>query len=215
VTITGTSGSLKQTTTLALTVKPAPNFTLAASPGSLSILQVSAASSKITVTPTNGFTGSVALAASGLPKGVTAVFSPTPTTSSSTLTLTVSATAVPGTSTVTITGTSGTLSHATTIQLTVMAGLTLMASPNKLTIAPGGDGVTTIIMAPLRNAVTLSVSGLPTGVTAKFSSNPALNSSELTLSASSTATEGTFTVTVTGLMDGLTATTTVALTIEP
>jgi subtilase family serine protease len=213
-TITGTSASLKQTTTLALTIKPAPNFTLSASPTSLSIVQVSSSTSKITVTPTNGFSGSVTLAASGLPKGVTAVFGPDPATSSSTLTLTVSATAAPGTSTVTITGTSGSLSHTTSIQHTVTPGLTLTASPNKLTIAQGGTAVTTIIMAPLRNAVTLSVSGLPSGVTAKFSSNPALNNSELTFTASSTAAEGTFTVTVTGLTDGLTASTTITLTVQ-
>jgi hypothetical protein len=58
------------------------------------------------------------------------------------------------------------------------------------------------------------VSGLPSGVTAKFSSNPALNNSELTFTASSTATEGTFTITVTGLMDGLTASTTITLTVQ-
>lgn len=96
-----------------------PNFTLSANPNTLSIVQGSSGTSTITVNPLNGFSGSVTLSASGLPSGVTAGFSPNPTTSSSTLTLTVSGTATPGTSTVTITGTSGSLTSTTTLQLTV------------------------------------------------------------------------------------------------
>jgi hypothetical protein len=95
------------------------NFTLSASPNSVSVAQGSSAASTITVNPVNGFSGSVTLAASGLPSGVTAGFSANPTTSTSTLTLTASATATPGTSTVTITGTSGSLTATTTISLTV------------------------------------------------------------------------------------------------
>jgi hypothetical protein len=65
------------------------------------------------------FTGSVALAASGLPSGVTAGFNPASTTGTSTLTFTASATATTGTTNVTVTGTSGSLSHTTTVALTV------------------------------------------------------------------------------------------------
>ena len=83
-----------------------PSFTLSASPSSVTITQGGAGgTSTITVTDM-GFAGSVTLAASGLPSGVTAVFSPNPTTTTSTLTLTASATATTGTVTVTITGTS-------------------------------------------------------------------------------------------------------------
>src|SRR6185312_9197590 len=103
-----------------------PNFTLSASPASLSVTQGTSGSSTITITPSGGFTGSVTLSASGLPAGVTAGFGTNPATSSSVLTLTASSTATTGTSTVTITGTSGTLTHTTTISLTVSAP----ASPN-------------------------------------------------------------------------------------
>src|SRR5262249_52982489 len=74
----------------------------------------------ITITRTGGFTGSVGFSAAGLPGGVTASFSPTPTAgSSTTLTLAASGTATTGAATVTVTGTSGSLSHTTTIGLTV------------------------------------------------------------------------------------------------
>ena len=98
-----------------------PDFSLSASPSSLTITQGSNGSSTITVTPQNSFTGTVTLVASGLPTGVTASFGTNPTTATSTLTLTASSTATTGMSTVTITGTSGSLSHTTTVALTVNA----------------------------------------------------------------------------------------------
>ena len=100
---------------------PTPDFTLGDSPNALTVTQGASGSSTVTVTPQNGFTGSVALSASGLPTGVTASFSPSSTTGSSTLTLSAGATATTGTKTVTITGTSGSLTHTTTLSLTVNA----------------------------------------------------------------------------------------------
>ena len=123
VTITGMSGSLSHTTPLSLTVNASatPNFSLSAAPSSVSIAQSASGSSTITVSPQNGFTGSVSLTTSGVPSGVTAVFSPTSTASTSTLTLTAGGTAATGTATVTVAGTSGSLSHSTTVSLTVTA----------------------------------------------------------------------------------------------
>jgi PKD repeat protein len=97
------------------------DFSMSAAPTSASVTRGSSTSDTITITPTNGFTGSVALSASGLPSGVTASFSPTSATSSSTLTLNASSTATTGPATVTITGTSGSLTHSTTLNLTVNA----------------------------------------------------------------------------------------------
>jgi hypothetical protein len=96
-----------------------PDFSLSANPTSVSIAQGSSGTSTITITPIGGFNSSVNLSASGLPTGVTAGFSPNPATTTSTLTLTVGAGAATGNSTITITGTSGSLSHQTTVQLTV------------------------------------------------------------------------------------------------
>jgi len=96
-----------------------PNFSLSASPSSLSVTQGSSGSSTITVTPSGGFTGSVTLSTSALPSGVTASFGTNPTTGSSVLTFTASSTATTGTSSITITGVSGTLSHTTSISLTI------------------------------------------------------------------------------------------------
>ncbi len=94
---------------------------LAPSAATLSIAQGASGIDTITITDVSPFTGSVTLAASGLPSGVTAAFGTNPATSTSVLTLTASSAAAAGTSTVTVTGTSGTLSATTTIALTVTA----------------------------------------------------------------------------------------------
>src|SRR5947209_6734634 len=109
-----------------------PNFTLSASPSSLTVTQGTSGNSTVTVTPSGGFTGSVTLSASGLPSGVTATFGTNPTTSTSVVTFTASSTATTGTSTVTITGTSGTLTHTTTVALTISS-----ASATQLIVNPG------------------------------------------------------------------------------
>jgi subtilase family serine protease len=205
-----------------------PSFTLSDSPSSLTITQGGAGgTSTITVHDVNGFTGSVTLAASGLPSGVTAVFSPNPTSTTSTLTLTASATATTGTATVTITGTSGSLVATTTLSLTVNAAstpnFTISASPSSLTVTQGSNGTSTITITSqnsFNSATTLTATGLPSGVTAAFSPNPVTPpangsvNSTLTLTASGTATTGTATVTVTGTSGSLNHSTTIALTVN-
>ncbi len=205
-----------------------PSFTLSASPSSVSITQGGAGgTSTITVSDLGGFSGSVTLAASGLPSGVTATFGTNPTTSTSTLTLTSSSTATTGTATVTITGTSGSLTATATIALTVNAPaaptFTVSASPTSVTVTQGSSGTSTITITSqngFNSATTLSASGLPSGVTATFSTNPVTPpangslTSTLTLTASSSATLGTATVTITGTSGSTTSSTTISLTVN-
>ncbi|MBZ5494107.1 MAG: hypothetical protein LAO76_24555 [Acidobacteriia bacterium] len=198
-----------------------PNYTLSASPSSLTVTQGSSGSSTITVTPSGGFTGSVTLSTSALPSGVTASFGTNPTTGSSLVTFTASSTATTGTTSVTITGVSGTLSHTTSISLTVSATATpnfsLSASPSSLSVTQGSSGNSTITVTPsggFTGSVTLSNSALPSGVTASFGTNPTTSTSVLTFTASSTATTGTSTITITGVSGTLSHTTTISLTIN-
>jgi subtilase family serine protease len=204
-----------------------PSFTLSASPSSVTVTQGSSGTSTITVTDVGGFSGSVTLAASGLPSGVTATFGTNPATSTSTLTLTAGSTATTGTATVTITGTSGSLSATTTVSLTVNSAaspnFSVSASPASVTVTQGASGTSTITVTStggFNSATTLSASGLPSGVTATFSTNPvtpAANgtaTSTLTLTASSSATVGAATVTITGTSGSTTHTTTIALTVN-
>jgi subtilase family serine protease len=204
-----------------------PSFTLSDSPTSLTITQGSSGTSTITVHDVNGFSGSVTLAASGLPSGVTATFGTNPTTGTSVLTLTASATATTGTSTVTITGTSGSLTATTTLALTVNSTATpafsVSASPTSVTVTQGASGTSTITVTStggFNSATTLSASGLPSGVTATFSTNPVTPpangsaTSTLTLTASASATVGTATVTITGTSGSTSHSATITLTVN-
>src|SRR6202522_864405 len=204
-----------------------PSFTLSDSPSSLSIAEGSSGTSTISVTDVGGFSGSVTLAASGLPSGVTAAFGTNPTTGTSVLTLTASSTAITGTSTVTITGTSGSLTATTTLALTVSStatpNFTIAASPASVTVTQGASGTSTITITSTGSfsaATTLSATGLPSGVTAAFSTHPVTPrangsvTSTLTLTASASATVGAATVTITGTSGSLTHSTTIALTVN-
>ena len=79
----------------------------------------------MTVTPSNGFTGTVVFSASGFPSGVTYSFNPASSTSGSSLSVTVPSGTATGNSTITVTGTSGTLSASTTFTLTVTSNGTV------------------------------------------------------------------------------------------
>jgi hypothetical protein len=219
VTVTGASGSLSSEATITVTVNPVGDFTLSASPSSLTVAEGTIGTSTVTVTPLSGFNSNVSLSVSGLPSGVTASFSSNPATASSTLTLTASSSATTGTATVAITGTSGNLSHLTTIALAVTAlpNFGLSASPGGVTVTQGASGTSTVTVTPqngFTGNVNLSASGLPSGVTASFIPNPATVSSTLTLMASSTATTGTVNVTITGSSGSLSHSTTISLTVQ-
>jgi subtilase family serine protease len=225
--VTGWGSPNGQNLINALAGSALPSFTLSASPSSLTITQGGpGGTSTITVHDMNGFNGSVSLSASGLPSGVTAVFNPTSTTGTSTLTLTASSSATTGTATVTITGTSGSLIATTTLMLTVTPAstpnFTISAAPSTLTISQGSHGTSTITITSqngFNSATTLTATGLPSGVTATFSTNPVtppangFATSTLTLTASATASVGTSTVTVTGTSGTLIHSTTITLTI--
>jgi cellulose 1,4-beta-cellobiosidase len=76
------------------------------------------------------------------------------------------------------------------------------------------DSVTVSSINGFNSAVTLSISGLPAGVTASFGTNPTTGSSVLTLTAGSAAATGTSTLTITGTSGALTASSSVSLTVS-
>lgn len=195
------------------------SFTLAPLANTLSVTQGGSATDTITVTDVSPFAGSVTLAASGLPSGVTATFGTSPATGSSVLMFTASAAATAGTSTVTITGTSGTLTASTTIALSVASAtgsFTLSSSAATLSVTAGSSATDTIAVtdvSPFAGTVTLAASGLPSGVTLVFGTSPTTGSSVVMFTASAAATAGMSAVTITGTSGTLTATTTIALTV--
>lgn len=174
----------------------------ALSPFSLSTAPLSPASvaagvsttTTVTLTPNNGFNGTVTFSCSGLPAGASCSFTPTSVPGGSgttTLTIQTAANSTPGATSVTIKGASGTSSAVASVSLVVTAtteSFSLTASPavGTLSVAQGqttsavnlivtststptfvltnGSGSTTAL--PL----TYSCSGLPSEATCKFGS---------------------------------------------
>src|SRR5215472_3252524 len=101
-----------------------------------------------------------------------------------------------------------------------VADFSVSAMPASLSVVQGSSGSSTIsttVSGGFNSAVSLSASGLPSGVTASFSSSsiaaPGNGSSTLTFTASSSAAAGTTNVTVTASGGGVTHTATIALTV--
>ncbi len=93
-------------------------------------------------------------------------------------------------------------------------------SPSTLSVAQGSSGtskISTTVAGGFNSSIALSVSGLPSGVTASLSPTsiaaPGNGSSTLTFNASSTAATGNFNATVTASGGGITHTATVALSV--
>jgi hypothetical protein len=210
----------------ALAPTPAtPNFTISASPTSVSVVQGSSGTSTITANISGGFDSSVALSAIGQPTGVTVNFNPpsfaAPGSGNATMTLATASTTPTGTYTITITGMGGGITRQATVSLKVTAAapadFTLSASPTSLTISRSLHGTTAITVHPsngFTGSVTLSATGQGSGVTLSFSPNPATSTSMLTLTASRTAATGTKTVTIKGVSGSLSHTTTISLTVR-
>ena len=188
-----------------------PSFSLSSSPGAVSVVQGNSGSSTITSTIYNSFISAVALGASGQPAGVTVGFNPpsiaSPGSGSSIVTFTVASNAATGTYPITITGTGGGLTETTTVSLTVTApvppAFTVSVSPTSGSLDQGQSGyvvVTTAVSGGFNSAVTLSATGLPSGVTGTFSSNPIAapgsGTSDFTLTVSKTAKTGTYPITI-------------------
>jgi len=100
-----------------------PDFSMSASPSSLTITQSGSGASTISTSISGSFNSSIALSTSGLPAGATANFSPTsiaaPGNGSATMTILAGSATATGNYNVTVTGTGGGITHSTTIALSV------------------------------------------------------------------------------------------------
>jgi uncharacterized membrane protein len=202
------------------------NFSISASPTSLSVVQGSQGSSTISTSISGGFSSAISLTASGVPNGTTVSFNPNPIAApgngSSTMTINVGANTAVGTYPITVTGNGGGIQHSTTVTLTVTAGgdYTISASPTSLSVVQGGQGnstITTTISGGFNSAISLTASGVPNGTTVSFNPNPIAapgnGSSTMTINVGANTAVGTYPITVTGNGGGIQHSTTVTLTV--
>jgi pseudomonalisin len=224
IALSGTGGGLTRATSVSLTVTT-PSFTLTSSASSVTLTVGTPTTLTVSSLASSGFKAAIALSASGLPAGVTASFAPasiaSPGTGNSTVTLNGAASAVAGVSTVTLKGTGGGVTKSQAFSLTVIVpSFTLTANSASATITSGSTTtyvLNTSAVNGFKSAIALSVSGLPSGVTAKFAPlsipAPGNGSSTLTLTTAATAVGGGYSLTVNATGGGVTKTQALSLTV--
>ena len=216
-----TNSSITGQTSVVLAVT---DFSLSSNPSSQTVTAGTNASYTITANALNGYSGTVSLSVgSSCPAGLTCAFGSTSISAGSSTTLTISGTTsvtTKSTFTITVTGTASGLTHTTTASLTVnppAPDFSISGSPGSQTVTAGAGTSYTVTITPsggFTGSVSLSVSGLPSGASGTFTPNPAISSSTLNITTSSSTPAGTSTVTITGTSGSLTHTTTVSLTVN-
>ncbi len=191
------------------------DFSLAASPTSVTVNAGVAGTSTLTVSPSNGFTGAVSLTASVSPStGLACGLSPT-TVSGGSGTSVLSCSGSAGTYTVTVTGTSGSLVHTAGVTFTV-TDFTLSASPTSLAFVAGTSGTSMITVSSVNGfagTVSLAAAVSPsTGLSCSLSPTSLAGSGTSTLSCSG-STAGTYSVQVTGTSGSLAHPASVSVTV--
>ncbi len=160
VTVTGTSGSVSHNAPAGLTVDAAPDYSIAASTLTpASVVAGGSATSTITITALNGFTGQVDLSCSITPvvaSPPTCAFVPASVTGgsgTSALTVSTAAASPVGAYTITVESSSGALNHAAPLAVTVTAApvpdFAIAASAlTPAAVSAGGTATSTITIAP-------------------------------------------------------------------
>jgi hypothetical protein len=203
------------------------DFTLSSTPATITLVP-GGAGQKISVSALslNAFSGTVTVAITGLPAGVTAQPSSltlTPGTAQAVI-MTAAASAAAGNATLTLTATSGALSHTATVAATISStpsqDYSLTVSPTSLSLTTGATGSAISVKANAVNGfaskVSIAITGLPAGVTVQPSSltlTPGTAQS-VTITAAASAAAGNATLTFTGTSGTLTHQATVAVTIS-
>jgi|GEM_PF-1958258 len=206
-----------------------PDFAIAVTPPTTATVAAgSPATYTISVTAIQGFNSPVTLTCSGLPLGTSCAFNPpavTPGASAVTSVLTITTTGAtpPATTTVTATGTFGSLSHDTTVSLTVTPDFAIAATAlSPASVVAGSSATSTVTITPtsgFTGTITLSCGSiLPTGTndpTCAFVPPTITDSgtSVLTVSTVALTSPVAYTLTITGTSGALNHSTPGALTV--
>jgi len=209
VTLNGTNGTVTRSVSLQVNVRLVPDFLITLNPSFLSEVPGAAASSTITLTSLNGFSGPVSLSASVSAGGFGVQINPSNpslasgATSTATLTITAPNNALIENYLVTLTGKSGSITHSVTLPLAV-TGFAVAINPGDVSFPSGVSGSFNITLASLNGFsgnVTLTDQVSNNNLIASLGSTtvrvPAGGSARTVLKVSSSA-NGAYTVTVTG-----------------
>jgi hypothetical protein len=156
----------------------------------------------LSVDRSSGYTGPVTFTNSPLPTGMTANFAPNPTTASTNLYLTPGSATPTGRYVISITASAGTTQRVAAVAITVNArgDFALIGTPLTATLNGAGTANFRIDIGSgsSKPLVDFSVSGLPVGATARFSTSAAKTSTTLSVTTTANTPAGTYSVIVSG-----------------
>jgi pseudomonalisin len=142
----------------ALVANWVPDISLAVAPTSFAISQGATGTAAVVVTTLGNLNSGISFTVSGLPLGVAATLTPTtivaPGSGSSVMTITVGSSAVAGTYPLMVTGVSGTITHSSAVNLTIIPVFTV----SSLTTNTGGTITPAIATVAAGSSVTLTIS---------------------------------------------------------
>lgn len=214
LTLTAAGGGQTATTTIDLTIT-VPTFTLSYGGGLYPsvnfgpIAPYTAQKINLQTFPANGFNSKISFSVTGLPTGLTVSFSPASVSGSSVgssvATVSAASTIKGGSYSFTIVASGGGVTQSVTYSANVFVQPSCTLTPDQYSLAfKAGNSaafkLTCTASKSNNNPVTLSLSGLPGGVTGKFSAATvtANHSVTLTLSSTNGVNPGTYPLTVTG-----------------
>jgi hypothetical protein len=192
-----------------ITAPPTPDFTLAATPDTQTVVVGDSTNYNLNLTALNGFASAVTLSMSVIESatGISSVFSGNPVTPPATPTMKVKTTGatVPATYHLIVTGTYSALVHKDTVTLIVnpAPNFTITANPDTQQVIAGNSvNYNVILLAQngFSSPCTLTTSGLPAGAAANFDVNPATPPDTSIMSVSTilgTTPAGTYKITIT------------------
>ncbi|MGC9074227.1 MAG: hypothetical protein ACP5JD_00585 [Candidatus Bipolaricaulaceae bacterium] len=221
LTIVAKGGGVTREGKLTLTVQVAPDYSLEASPATLTVKQSAKGTVTVNIKRNETMKDAVDLSVTGAPTGVKVTVDPAKVPAdkaSATLTIEVGPTVEAKDYTLTITGKAAGIADKTaTVKLTVQAvDFTLKAEPSAVTVAPGGTATVTISITRtnLTDPVVFRAKEVPAGLSATFDPASATgNTTTLTISAAADAAPGTYSFTVEGAAAGKTKTVTIQVTV--
>jgi hypothetical protein len=182
-----------------------PDLEMSVTPGSQTVAPGGAAQFTLSLVRSGGLANPVTLSASTPPTGVSIGFNPNSTTAgSSTMTVSTSTGTSLGSFNLRITAVDGVFVRSLVVTVSVQptGNFAVIASPNPQVLVPGSSNAIDVTLVPssgFNGSITMSVSGLPAGVTGSFNpSSTSGNTSTLTLTATNAVALGDSSITITG-----------------
>jgi gliding motility-associated-like protein len=224
IVVSATAKGLVRRDTVALCIKPPPNFTLRVEPDSLCVVAGDSAAYQVHLVSNETFQEKVSLSASIQPPGPTLQLNPTSLTGTATGSLIVRTdrNTTPRDYTIIVTGTGGDSTRADTVTLCVKVppDFTLRVEPDSLCIVAGNDAFYQVHLRSNENfhdKVSLSAKIEPSGPAHSFNPSSLADSAtaKLTIHTDRNTVPGRYSIIVTGASGDWVRSDTVTLCVKP